>query len=114
MHAFSAEHSNRGNTVDTLSHWSAGKSRTSALVFVRRNLFRCPMNLQLNHLNSKAAATTPMVVEALNQLVSEGCIDAAQFATMQVQLDWVQYKTNFREVVQVTKLGRERDDNPVL
>lgn len=72
------------------------------------------MNLQLNHLNSKAAAITPMVVEALNQLVSEGHIEATQFATMQVQLDWVQYKTNFREVVSVTKLGRGPDENRVL
>ena len=72
------------------------------------------MNLQLNHLNAKAAAITPMVVEALNQLVTDGHIDAAQFATMQVQLDWVQYKTNFREVVSVTKLGRERDGNSIL
>ncbi len=65
------------------------------------------MNLKLNHLNSKAAAITPMVVEALNELVEEGHIDRAQFAALQVQLDWVQYKQNFREVVSVAKVGRE-------
>ncbi len=64
------------------------------------------MNLQLNHLNSKAAAITPIVVEALNKLVEEGRIDAAQFASLQVQLDWIQYKQNFREVVSVSRIGR--------
>lgn len=72
------------------------------------------MNLQLNHLNSKAAAITPMVVEALNQLVEEGQIDREQFAALQVQLDWVQYKTNFREVVSVSKVGREGAGNAPL
>ena len=72
------------------------------------------MNLQLNHLNSKAAGITPMVVEALNQLVEEGQIDRGQFANLQVQLDWVQYKTNFREVVAVSRIGREGAENPVL
>ena len=37
------------------------------------------MNLQLNHLNSKAAAITPIVVDAVNKLVEDGHIDAAQF-----------------------------------
>ena len=69
------------------------------------------MNLQLNHLNAKAAAITPMVVEALNQLVEDGHIDAAQFATLQVQLDWVQYKQNFREVVSVARIGRTSGDS---
>jgi hypothetical protein len=63
------------------------------------------MNLQLNHLNAKASAITPIAVEALNKLVEEGHIDAAQFASLRVQLDWVQYKTNFREAVSVTRGG---------
>jgi hypothetical protein len=65
------------------------------------------MNLQLNHLNAKAAAITPIVVEALQKLVEEGHIDPAQFATLQVQLDWVQYKQNFREMVAVSHIARE-------
>lgn len=72
------------------------------------------MNLQLNHLNSKAAAITPMVVEALNQLVEEGHIDQEQFAALQVQLDWVQYKQNFREMVSVASVGREGAGNAPL
>jgi len=72
---------------------------------IKTNAFKL-MNLQLNHLNSKAAAITPIVVEALNKLVEEGRIDAEQFASLQVQLDWIQYKQNFREVVSVSRIGR--------
>jgi hypothetical protein len=69
------------------------------------------MILQVNHLNGKAAAaTTPQIVEALNGLVEDGHIDAAQFASLQVQLDWVQYKQNFREVVSVLRATRTKDD----
>jgi hypothetical protein len=68
------------------------------------------MNLQLNHLNSKAAAITPIVVEAIHKLVEEGLIDTAQFASLQVQLDWVQYKQNFREVVSVSRTTGARGE----
>jgi hypothetical protein len=62
------------------------------------------MILRLNHLNAKAAtATTPHIVEALYKLVDDGHIDPAQFARLQVQLDWVQYKQNFREIVTVSR-----------
>jgi hypothetical protein len=69
------------------------------------------MNLQLNHLNAKAAAITPIVVETLHKLVEEGQIDPAQFASLQVQLDWVQYKQNFREVVGVANIANTGNPN---
>src|SRR3954466_14409329 len=72
------------------------------------------MNLQLNHLNAKAAAITPLVVEALNHLVERGHIDPAQFASLRVQLDWVQYKQNFREVVGVTRTAGTRNSSPAI
>jgi hypothetical protein len=68
------------------------------------------MNLQLNHLNAKAAGVTPSVVEAVNRLVEAGDIDPAQFASLQVHLDWVQYKQNFREVVAVSRIARARGE----
>ena len=80
----------------------------------RRTNVITPMNLQLNHVNSKAAAITPMIAEALSQLLEDGTIDEAQFATMQVQLDWLQYKQNFREVVSAARIGREGAENPLL
>ena len=62
------------------------------------------MILQLNHLNAAAAiATTPNVIDVLYKLVEDGHIDPAQFARLQVQLDWVQYKQNFREVVTASR-----------
>jgi hypothetical protein len=75
------------------------------------------MILQLNHLNSQAAiATTPNVVETLYRLVEDGHIDPAQFARLQVQLDWVQYKQNFREIVTVSRGARTKDERrpPVM
>jgi hypothetical protein len=58
------------------------------------------MILQLNHFNGKAAsATTQNVVETLYKLLEEGHINQAQFSYLRVQLDWIQYKQNFREMV---------------
>src|SRR5437764_672494 len=62
------------------------------------------MILQLNHLHGKAAASsTQEVVSALYALLEEGHIDQKQFAHIQVQLDWVQYKQNFREMVTASR-----------
>src|ERR1700681_552790 len=64
------------------------------------------MILQLNHFNGKAAsATTQHVVETLYQLLEEGHIDQAQFSRLNVQLDWIQYKQNFREMVTSSRSG---------
>jgi hypothetical protein len=61
------------------------------------------MILKLNHLKVKAAATTQRVIEAVYALVEEGLMDQGQFARLQVELDWIQYKSNFREAVTATK-----------
>ena len=69
------------------------------------------MILKLNHLNGQATATTQALVEAIYSLVNEGLIDKGQFARLQVELDWIQYKHNFREVVAATR-GNSRFDEP--
>jgi hypothetical protein len=61
------------------------------------------MILKLNHLKVKAAAATQGVIEAVYALVGEGLIDQGQFARLQVELDWIQYKSNFREAVAATQ-----------
>ena len=61
------------------------------------------MILKLNHLKVKAAATTQGVIEAVYALVEDGHIDQGQFARLQVELDWIQYKSNFREAVTATQ-----------
>jgi hypothetical protein len=69
------------------------------------------MILQLNHLQGKAAAATQEVIETLYTLLAEGHLEPAEFARLRIQLDWLQYKKNFREVVLVTE-GREAGDQP--
>src|ERR1700732_4433913 len=61
------------------------------------------MILKLNHLKVKAAATTQGVIEVVYALVEEGLIAQGQFARLQVELDWIQYKSNFREAVTATQ-----------
>ena len=61
------------------------------------------MILKLNHLKVKAAATTQRVIETVYALVEEGLMDQGQFARLQVELDWIQYKSNFREAVTATQ-----------
>lgn len=61
------------------------------------------MILKLNHLNAKATAATQAVIEAVYAMVAEGRLDKGQFARLQIELDWIQYKQNFREVVAATR-----------
>jgi hypothetical protein len=57
------------------------------------------MILKLNHLQGKAApAAAQEVVASVYSLLEEGRIDRAQFSRLHVELDWVQYKENFRDV----------------
>ncbi len=70
------------------------------------------MILQLNHLQGKAAAATQEVIETLYSLLSEGQIEPGEFARLRIQLDWLQYKKNFRDVVLVTE-GIEPGAEPV-
>jgi hypothetical protein len=60
------------------------------------------MILNLNHLHGESAgASTQDVIQTLHSLLEEGHIEADQFARLRVQLDWIQYKHNFRESVSV-------------
>ena len=61
------------------------------------------MFLKLNHLNAKATAATQAVIEAVYSMVANGHLDKGQFARLQFELDWIQYKQNFREVVTATR-----------
>ncbi|MEP7353382.1 MAG: hypothetical protein ABI824_09160 [Acidobacteriota bacterium] len=61
------------------------------------------MILKLNHLKVKAAATTQNVVDTIYSLLEEGLLDQGQFARLQIELDWIQYKQNFREVAIATE-----------
>src|ERR1700733_9329227 len=61
------------------------------------------MIVKLNHLQGKAAATSAQdVIGTVYALLEEGHIEKSQFARLQIELDWIQYKQNFREVVIAT------------
>lgn len=70
------------------------------------------MILKLNHLNAKATAATEAVIGTVYAMVAEGQLDKGQFARLQVELDWIQYKQNFREVVTATQGYSARPDVP--
>ena len=58
------------------------------------------MIVKLNHLHGKsAAANAQVVVETIYSLLQEGRLEQDQFARLQIELDWIQYKQNFRECV---------------
>src|SRR5580658_7893068 len=73
------------------------------------------MILNLNHLHGKsAAANAQAVVETLYALLEEGQIEQSQFARLRIQLDWIQYKQNFRELVSVAECRNERGELEIM
>jgi hypothetical protein len=72
------------------------------------------VNLHLNHTHKdSAAATTSDVVTTVLALLDEGQMQPAQFARLQIHLDWLQYKQNFREAVSVTQAAEHEGDRDV-
>lgn len=73
------------------------------------------MILNLNHLHAKsAAANAHSVVETMYALLEEGLIEQSQFARLRIQLDWIQYKQNFREVVSVAEGRNEWGEQTIM
>jgi hypothetical protein len=69
------------------------------------------MILQMNHLQSKQAATSAHdVVGAAYSLLADGHLDENQFANLRIHLDWIQYRQNFREAVTVTQCANDRHE----
>src|SRR5580700_11511517 len=70
------------------------------------------MILYVNHTRRDAAAATANeVVATVLSLLEEGHLEPAQYARLRIDLDWVQYKQNFREAVMVTQESREGAPN---
>jgi len=62
------------------------------------------MILHLNHTRKEsAAASASEVVATILALLEEKHLQPAQFANLQIHLDWIQYKQNFREAVTITE-----------
>src|SRR5579862_9229163 len=74
------------------------------------------MIVKLNHLQGKAAAASAQdVIGTVYALLEEGHIEKSQFARLQIELDWIQYKQNFREVVIATQgYNAKGDEVPVM
>jgi hypothetical protein len=73
------------------------------------------MILYVNHTRRDAAATTANeVVATVLSLLEEGHLEPAQFARLRIDLDWVQYRQNFREAVMVTRGAREEPGHASL
>jgi hypothetical protein len=73
------------------------------------------MILYVNHTRRDAAAATANeVVATVLALLEEGQIEPAQYAGLRIDLDWVQYRQNFREPVMVTRGPAEQQGQSSL
>jgi len=71
------------------------------------------MILHLNHTRRDAAvAGANETVAAVLSLLEEKHLTPGDFARLQIHLDWLQYKHNFREAVTITQDMRERNGGP--
>ncbi len=64
------------------------------------------MILHINHLPSKQTALAGAVVSTLVTAAGEGQVDARTLENLNVHLEWLQYKTNFREAIAVRRATR--------
>ena len=64
------------------------------------------MILHLNHIQPDRAALASSVVSTLVSIAGDGQIQPRILENLNVHLDWVQYKTNFREAVTVRRATR--------
>jgi hypothetical protein len=70
------------------------------------------MNVHVNHVKAGRAARVSQVVSSLLSLFEEGQFDVEMLNNLNVFLDWVQYRTNFRDVVTLRSSFSEGDRLP--
>lgn len=71
------------------------------------------MILHLNHTRrDSAAASTSEIVSTFLTLLEEGHLSASEFARLQIYLDWLQYKQNFREPITVMQTATSQSGQP--
>jgi hypothetical protein len=61
------------------------------------------MIVHLNHLEPSVAAGAGEALQAVLALLEEGCLEPALLPALRVHLDWIQYRSNFREPVSVRR-----------
>ena len=72
------------------------------------------MILQVNHMRKGRGELISSVVSKLLSLVEDGKVDPEILPHLNVQLDWVQYKSNFRETAMVRKSTRNGNPSPLV
>jgi hypothetical protein len=72
------------------------------------------MILQVNHMRKGRGELISSVISRLLALAEDGKVDPNILPYLHVQLDWVQYKANFREPVMVRKSTRNGEPSPLV
>ena len=72
------------------------------------------MILHVNHIQPGRAKIASGVVSTLLSLVEEGGIDPDVLGHLDVHLDWVQYKTSFREAVTLRRVTKDERPLPLV
>ena len=71
------------------------------------------MILHINHVQPGRAESTSGVVSTLLSLLEAGEIDPNTLGHLNVHIDWVQYKSNFREPVSIRRVVRDDEFLPL-
>jgi len=73
------------------------------------------MILQINHQQKNpAAAAAHDLIETLFTLLEEGHLDQRQLARLRIHLDWIQYRSSFREAVIAVPCGSPHAEETAL
>jgi hypothetical protein len=71
------------------------------------------MILHINHVQPGRAESTSGVVSTLLSLLEQGEIDPNTLGHLNVHIDWIQYKSNFREPVSIRRVVRDDELLPL-
>src|SRR4029434_9999231 len=71
------------------------------------------MILHINHVQPGRSESTSGVVSTLLSLLEAGDIDPNTLGHLNVHIDWVQYKSNFREPVSIRRVVRDDELLPL-
>lgn len=71
------------------------------------------MILHINHVQPGRSESTSGVVSTLLSLLEEGHIDPSTLGHLNVHIDWLQYKANFREPVSIRRVVRDGELLPL-
>src|SRR3954454_24812907 len=70
------------------------------------------MILHINHIPSKQTGAASNVASTLVNVAGEGQVEPRVLENLNVHLEWLQYKTNFREAIALRRAIRGREVLP--